>query len=217
MVLKKLFVTLVIVLGVGITGLIVYSYLYLGQGGKLAVRGETAVSASSLILRTSRGIFLDKDAAVNLDQQAPQLGYRAPDFTFDDLEGNPVSLSDFLGKPVLLNFWATWCPPCRKEIPDLQKFHQKYGDKIVLLGIDWGEDVEEVKKFLTRYGVTYTTLMDKDGKFFVRYGLTGLPTSYWVDETGVIRGIWEGAMEIEDMINGFKKTTRVFDAQDPQP
>lgn len=211
---KKLFVVAVVLLGIGITGLIVYSYLFLGEAGSLAVRGETAVNTSALILRTSRGVFLDKEAAVNADVTAPRPGYRAPDFAFENLDGKLMRLSDFRGKPVLLNFWATWCPPCRKEIPELQLFHEQYGDRIVLLGIDWGENVEDVRNFLKRYGATYINLMDKDGKFFVSYQLTGLPTSYWIDEQGIIRGMWLGAMDIEDMVTGFKKTTRAFDDEE---
>jgi len=135
-------------------------------------------------------------------------GFRAPDFAFEDLEGRVWRLSELKGKPVLLNFWATWCPPCRKEIPDLQAFHEQYGDRIVLLGINWGEDPEDVRAFLERYGATYTNLLDRDGLFFVKYQLTGLPTSYWIDEEGIIRGMWLGAMSLEDMVEGFRKTTR---------
>lgn len=208
-------------LAIGVTGLVTYSYFFLQQRaespGELRSRGETAVQQSGLILTFSRGTFIDKKAEVNEDIVAPYPGYRAPDFAFEDLEGNLVRLSDLRGKPVLLNFWATWCPPCRKEIPDLQKFHDEYGDRIVLLGINWGEDVAEVQRFLERYGATYTNLMDKNGKFFVLYRLTGLPTSYWIDEEGIIRGMWLGAMELEDMVAGFEKTTRVFKEGDRAP
>jgi len=216
--LKKLLIGIVVLLGIGITGLVTYSYFFMGKTpqslGELRQRGEQAsLDRSSLILSFSRGRFLDKDAEVNADITTPYPGYRAPEFTLEDLEGNWVRLSDFRGKPVLLNFWATWCPPCRKEVPDLQKFHEEFGDKIVLLGINWGEALEEVKDFVNRYGVSYTNVMDKDGKFFVLYALTGLPTSYWIDEQGIIRGMWLGAMSVEDMVEGFKKTTRVFEGE----
>ncbi len=213
--LKKLLVAAVALLGIGITGLVTYSYFFLQRApdslAELRRRGETAsLNRSGLVLTFSRGTFLDKDAEVNAQITAPYPGYRAPDFAFEDLEGEVVRLSALRGKPVLLNFWATWCPPCRKEIPDLQKFHEQYGDRIVLLGINWGEDVEEVKRFLQRYGATYTNLLDRDGIFFVRYRLTGLPTSFWIDEEGIIRGMWLGAMSLEDMVEGFRKTTRAL-------
>ncbi len=213
---KKLLLIVVVLVGIGITGLVTYSYFFIGKKPqRLAeLRGEERTFAQGqLVITFSRGRFLDKNAKVTVDLVAPYPGYLAPDFLFEDLEGHWVRLSDFRGKPVLLNFWATWCPPCRKEIPDLQKFHEQYGDKIVLLGINWGEDIEEVRRFLERYGATYTNLMDKDGKFFVLYQLTGLPTSYWVDEQGIIRGMWLGAMELEDMVEGFKKTTRALEEE----
>ncbi len=212
--LKKLLVLLMIAGAMGMTGLVTYSYLFLNKGQESALRGETAVLTSKLIIRTSRGVFLDKYAQVNEEMAAPYPGYRAPDFALPDLNGKTVRLSELRGKPVLLNFWATWCPPCRKEIPDLQKFHEQYGDKIVLLGINWGEDTEEVKRFLKRYGATYPTLMDEKGKFFVLYQLTGLPTSFWIDEQGIIRGVWLGAMKAETMVEGFRKTTRALEGEE---
>ncbi len=214
--LKKLLIVMVALLGIGMTGLVTYSYLFLGKRPQslAQLRGEERTfSRGQLVLTFSRGQFIDKDAEVNRDIAAPYPGYRAPDFAFEDLDGTMIRLSDFRGKPVLLNFWATWCPPCRKEIPDLQRFHEQYANKIVLLGIDWGEDIEEVKRFLERYGATYTNLLDKNGEFFVLYRLTGLPTSYWIDEEGIIRGMWLGAMSVEDMVEGFKKTTRAFEGE----
>ncbi len=214
--LKKVLIGLFALLGIGITGLITYSYFYLQRGpeslAELRQRAEqTALDRGRMIITLSRGQFLDKEAEVHPDVTAPFPGFRAPDFAFEDLEGKVWRLSELRGKPVLLNFWATWCPPCRKEIPDLQAFHEQYGDRIVLLGINWGEDPEDVKEFLERYGATYTNLLDKDGKFFVKYQLTGLPTSYWIDEEGIIRGMWLGAMSLEDMVEGFRKTTRALE------
>ncbi len=221
--LKKVLIGLFALLGIGITGLITYSYFFLQRGpeslAELRQRAEqTALDRGRMIITFSRGQFLDKDAEVHPDVVAPFPGFRAPDFAFEDLEGKVWRLSELRGKPVLLNFWATWCPPCRKEIPDLQAFHEQYGDRIVLLGINWGEDPEDVKEFLERYGATYTNLLDRDGLFFVRYQLTGLPTSYWIDEEGIIRGMWLGAMSLEDMVEGFRKTTRALeDLPSPSP
>ena len=132
-------------------------------------------------------------------------------FEIEDAEGGIIDFNEFQGKVVFLNFWATWCPPCRKEIPDLQAFHEQYGDRVVLLGIDWSEDREEVRSFLRRYGATYPNVIDKSGEFFVKYQLIGLPTSFWIDEQGVIRGMWLGSMSMDDMVAGFEKTTNVLE------
>lgn len=201
--------------GFGVLGLVAYSYFFLNEEGQLRVRGETAVNTSAEILTTSQGEFIDKTVPAQLEQSpAPFMTYQAPDFELTDLNGDTYSLSQFKGKPVLLNFWATWCPPCRKEMPDLQAFAEKYGEDIQVLGVNWDyqSDVnEEVREFLAEYDITYPNVLDKAGEVFVKYQLTGLPVTYWIDEAGVIRGIWFGAMKEEDIVTGFQKITDVID------
>lgn len=132
--LRKLRIALVgvfVAVGVGVLGLVFYSYFISNTTGQLRVRGETAVNTSAEILTTSRGEFIDKTVPSQVDQNpAPFMTYEAPDFELTDLKGDAFSLSQFKGKPVLLNFWATWCPPCRKEMPDLQAFDEKYGSTL---------------------------------------------------------------------------------------
>ncbi len=216
--LRKLRIALVgvfVAVGVGVLGLVFYSYFISNTTGQLRVRGETAVNTSAEILTTSRGEFIDKTVPSQVDQNpAPFMTYEAPDFELTDLEGDAFSLSQFKGKPVLLNFWATWCPPCRKEMPDLQAFDEKYGEQVQVLGVNWDyqSDVsEEVREFLDEYDITYPNVLDKSGEVFVKYQLTGLPVTYWIDEEGVIRGIWFGAMKEEDIVTGFQKITDVID------
>lgn len=98
-------------------------------------------------------------------------------------------------------------------MPDLQKFHEQYGDKVALIGVNWGEDKREVEDFLKKFGITYLNLGDASGKVFVLYRLRGLPSSFWIDEEGIIRGIWLGAMKTEDIIAGFQKTTSLLKGQ----
>ncbi len=194
--------------GVLVLGMATHSYLFSEQGADPRQRGETAVNTSQLIVTSSQGAFLDKSAEVDeTAAPAPRLGAPAPDFTLESLDGEPVTLSAHRGTPVLLNFWATWCPPCRKEMPDLQRFSAKYGDRVQLLGVNWGESDDDVRRFLARYDVDYPNLMDRDGRAFVQYRLTGLPATFWIDERGVIRGVWEGAMSESDILNGFRKIT----------
>ncbi len=206
--LRKALIGLMAPLGLALTGLIAYSYFFLVQPGPEGL--ATPRPQGKPIALARRGQFLSQGTEVAPDVAAPALGFLAPDFVLPTLEGERVALSDFRGKPVLLNFWATWCPPCRKEIPDLQKFHEQYGDRIVLLGINYGEAPDDVRAFLERYGVTYLNLLDREGTVLVRYRLTGLPTSFWLDERGVIRGLWLGAMSFEDMVEGARKTTRAL-------
>ncbi len=198
--------------GVGVLVLVAYGYFALDPGGKTPEIAE--VDTSQMVARSSNGEFLDKRAEVRPDQTGAQLGYRAPDISLSDFEGQDVSLREFRGTPVLLNFWGTWCAPCRAEMPALQNFHERFGDRVAIVGINWDHSVAEARAFLERQGITYTNLIDRQGKAFVRYGLTALPTSFWIDERGVIMGYWNGAMDEQTMLQGFQKTTDVLDDVD---
>jgi thiol-disulfide isomerase/thioredoxin len=211
--LKGILLAAAIALGLVVVGLSTYNYFFYrpGPASPSDVRGETAVLTSPNVLVFSQGAFLDKRHQIHREAVAPALGYVAPDFELHDLTGNTVSLQSLRGKPVLLNFWSTWCPPCRKEMPDLQAFHATHGAKIHLVGINWGEELGEIKSFLNEYGVTYLNVIDENGKLFVLYQLSGLPTSYFLDEDGIIRGIWLGAMTAQDIVAAFEKTTRTLE------
>ncbi len=209
--LKKLLLGLIVLVGLAWTGIITYSYFFYSPGPQSpgALRREDQIN--EFVLKFKRGVFIDKNAELHFDEERPDLGFRAPDFELEDLNGQKVQLSDLRGKPVLLNFWASWCPPCRKEMPDLQEFASQYSEKIHVIGINWNDQQTTVQAFLDQYRVTYTNLLDTNGKVFVRYELTGLPTSFFIDEDGIIRGKWLGAMSVADMVAAFQKTTRALD------
>ncbi len=212
---KKLFVGVLVLAGLGWIGLITYSYFFYNPGPQTpgALRREDQIN--EFVLKFNQGAFLDKNAELHFDEEKPALGFRAPDFELSDLNNQKVRLSALRGKPILLNFWASWCPPCRKEMPDLQQFFSSYGERISVIGINWNDQAETVREFLTRHGVTYINLLDTDGRVFVLYRLTGLPTSFFIDEAGIIRGQWLGAMSAADMIAAFQKTTRALDPNLP--
>lgn len=115
-------------------------------------------------------------------------GNPAPDFTLKDLSGNPVQLSSLKGKVVLVNFWATWCPPCREEIPSMVKLNQAMQGKnfrMLAISIDEGGK-GAVEEFFKRNGATLPALLDTDGQVARRYGTTGVPETFVVDTKGVI-------------------------------
>jgi peroxiredoxin len=115
-------------------------------------------------------------------------GKEAIGFTLEDLDGNEVSLSDYRGSVVLLNFWATWCPPCMAEIPDFeQAYRARQGDGFVVLGINVEEPPELVKPFADELDVTYPLLLDQTGEVMKAYRAPGLPVSLVVDREGVIQ------------------------------
>lgn len=115
----------------------------------------------------------------------------APDFTLTDKNGKKVTLSSFRGKVVLLNFWATWCPPCRQEMPSMEKLFQSFHDRtdFVMLAVDSQEPLTTVEPFLKKYGYTFPILLDTTGEVGSMYSVTGIPTTYLIDAQGrVIAG-----------------------------
>ena len=112
----------------------------------------------------------------------------APDFTLTDLSGNKVSLSSQKGKVVFLDFWATWCPPCRASIPEVERLYEKYnGKNVAFFGVNVENDPAAVKDFVQRKGIQYTVLLG-DEKVSRAYGIQGIPTFYIIDQQGNIAG-----------------------------
>lgn len=120
--------------------------------------------------------------------QGVNKGNLARDFTLETVDGNRVSLKDFGGKVVLINFWATWCPPCRDEIPDLQSAYQaRQDDGFVVLGVNVEEPRVTVEQFVDEIDMTYPVLLDEGGQVLQTYRANGLPMSVIVDQEGVIQ------------------------------
>lgn len=126
------------------------------------------------------------------------IGSPAPAFTLKNLDGDDVSLSDYKGKYVLLNFWATWCGYCDLEMPDLQKFDDENED-IVVLAIDVKEKVADVKDYISKNTYTFDVVLDTTGSIATKYLISGLPTSYFIDEEGILLGGIPGAMDLDKM------------------
>lgn len=131
------------------------------------------------------------------------IGNKAPDFELETLSGEVMSLSSLEGKNVLLNFWASWCPPCKAEMPDMQKFYENNKDDIVVVGINLTTSepsIDEVKKFVDDYGLTFPVLLDKKDQVGGKmYQVLSIPTSYFIDSEGIIRNKFVGAMSYETM------------------
>jgi cytochrome c biogenesis protein CcmG/thiol:disulfide interchange protein DsbE len=127
---------------------------------------------------------------------APRPGHPAPEIILLDTKGQVVKLSSFKGKPVLINFWATWCPPCRAEMPDLERVWQRYkGEGLVVLGIDVGEDPVMVEKYVKEGGYTWLFLMDSGEVFRDLYRGTAFPSSFFIDKDGIVQDLNIGALK----------------------
>lgn len=136
----------------------------------------------------------------------------APDFTLKTLDGKEAKLSDYRGKKVILNFWATWCPPCKAEIPHMEKYYKSSAknDNVEILAVnltksDKGEDY--IKDFVKSYDMTYPVLLDTEGKQQEQYEIVTIPTTYFIDTKGKIQKSITGPMDQEMM----KKTIDTLD------
>jgi peroxiredoxin len=117
-----------------------------------------------------------------------QIGNVAPDFTLADIDGKSVSLSDYRGKPVLINFWATWCPPCVQETPFLQQIYdQQAGKGLVFLAVNIEENPAKVREFFAKNTLSLPVLFDFTGSTTSKYGVSSIPSTFFVDGSGVIR------------------------------
>jgi peroxiredoxin len=140
------------------------------------------------------GIQPDTESSTSSYSQA---GNAAPEFELDSLEGSRVNLSDFTGHPVLINYWATWCPPCREELPLIQERLDRYSPDLVVLTINAGEDPETIRNFIRQKAFSFHVLLDPDWKAEALYGIYAYPTTVFIDREGLIQARYVGGMSAE--------------------
>ena len=143
------------------------------------------------------------DATMAVREPEPAVGHPAPDFALETLDGQAFVLSEITGPlatsasggmPVVLNFWATWCGPCQRELPALQGAAERYDGDVLIVGVDQGETADVVQPMVDDLGLTFAIPMDRDGAVGQRYNVRGMPTTYFIDADGVIQEIWAGEM-----------------------
>jgi len=131
---------------------------------------------------------------------------KAANFTLKDLAGKEISLSDYKNKVVLVNFWATWCPPCIKEMPDLEKLHQNYKERgVQLLGLTVSSKLKQIPKTLKSTGVTYPILVDADNIVADYGGFNSIPQTFIIDQKGNIVKQITGSKDYEEFESEIKK------------
>ncbi|MHB0857721.1 MAG: TlpA family protein disulfide reductase [Anaerolineae bacterium] len=130
--------------------------------------------------------------------QRPRVGMPAYPFTLVDLDGNTVSLSDLQGKVVMLNFWASWCPPCQQEIPHMVRVYDELeDDDFVIVAVNLQEDADSVGRFVTQQAMRFPVLLDPTGSVANAYFVRAIPTSLFLDRDGVIQVVYEGTLTEE--------------------
>lgn len=143
---------------------------------------------------------------MNLDnaKQGIQKGQPAPDFTLETLDGESVTLSELKGKKVVLNFWATWCPPCKEEMPDLQKYYEKYAKQdnveIVAVNLTFNDSsIETIQQFVDSYKLSFPVLLMKNDDLVKKYQVITIPSTFMIDTKGRIQNNFVGPLNQETL------------------
>jgi peroxiredoxin len=154
-------------------------------------------------------IFVSKEEIKEPDiltlTEAPIVGHLAPDFTLQTAVGESYTLSDFRGQPVVLNFWASWCGPCRVEMPFFERTQLKYNGQAAVIGVNQGESAETVQEFGVRQNISYPLLVDDDNTVNLSYNVVSLPTTIFINADGVVEEVIVGIVNqavLEDRIEG---------------
>jgi len=155
-----------------------------GASPRMPASQGVATSPSELAVRATSSL-----------SQRPSEGALAPDLVLDTLEGERISLSDYRGKVVLVNFWASWCGPCRVEIPELQRVHSELAKRgFEILAVNVGEGADDISGFVEAVDMRFPVLLDGDARVARFYALRGIPASFLVDKAGVIRMVHVGVL-----------------------
>src|SRR5438876_5152261 len=156
------------------------------------------------------GMLIVLSGLLGMAARPPLLGSPAPEIVLKDLQGRDVKLSDLRGKVVLVNFWATWCKPCKEEMPAMQASYDKLRDKgFVVLAVNELEDAARVAEHIRTHGHTFLVVMDHDNRVANRYGVVGLPASFLIDRQGIVREHVFGSLLTEERI---AELVRSYDA-----
>ncbi|MDA0770283.1 MAG: TlpA disulfide reductase family protein [Chloroflexi bacterium] len=155
------------------------------------------VASASLILglMVVLGIGLANRSPVTGRSGVTRIGKPAPPMAFTTFNGQRFDLQELQGKPVVINFWASWCGPCRQEATVLERLWQTYGDSdVVFVGVDIQDSEKDARAFISEFGVSYPNGMDADGRISIDYGVIGIPVTFLVDRDGVVARRWVGGV-----------------------
>lgn len=165
------------------------------------MRSRTFRSAFTAILLVAASFIYPALDGWSMGSRVPVVGSVVEDFQLVDLNGTPQNLSQYRGKVVLVNFWATWCKPCTTEMPAMQASFDKLKDQgFVVLAINELEDDAKVREHIKQYGHTFPVLMDRDNKVANQFGVFGLPVSVFIDQQGRVQEYIKGGLLTEQMI-----------------
>lgn len=175
------------------------------QPALLRTWGRTAVGLLVLAAIVGALVTIDllsgSDSSLGaLDNRSPEVGSPAPDFALRDAEGAVREMGDYRGKAVWLNFWATWCGPCRRELPTIQRLADEFRDDgLVVLAVNFRESAKQARSFWEELGLRLPILLDSNGDVVQQYRLRGFPDNFFIDRDGVLRAFDLGELDEEEM------------------
>lgn len=173
---------------------------------KFAIGLIVGMALGLLIILNEESVRPSKfEAPSVLNVRIPNKGTQALDFDLSTLDGGHVALSDYRGRIVLLNFWATWCNPCTLEMPVFARYAQEFNQNLVVLGINMQEPANVVEEFVQARGIPYPILLDPRSEVAAMYQVTGLPTTYIIDNQGIIHAVHVGYMQEVQLIGYLKE------------
>ncbi|HFQ95767.1 MAG TPA: redoxin domain-containing protein [Anaerolineae bacterium] len=188
-------------------GLLVVGVILAVVAGILLVRnGSTSGGSSADTANIPNDLAVATLAGVKNSGAQPAQGRPAPNFAFRYPDGSTYTLADFKGQPVIVNFWATWCPPCRREMPGLVKAYETHKDDgLMILEVDVAEPAEAVEQFVQEYNMTMPVILDQRQEVTRLYRTDSFPTSFFIDKDGVIQVRWVGYLPEEQLALNLQK------------
>ena len=193
---KTLLVTLIIFLAVlGVAG-VLYPRLSANMQPQQLMTVSTETTAPTAAVATEAAEE-PEPPQTSVPEPVP-----APDFTVLDWEGNEVQLSDYLGKPLVLNFWAYWCNPCKMEMPEFNETYERLGGEVTFLMVHADPDTESGKQIVTDAGYSFPVVFDREGIAGMTYGIDAYPTTFFINAEGHLKAYYKGMMDGEMLQRG---------------
>ena len=176
------------------------------------------VLTSCCLLALTIWLFIREDSSEKiialglLDGNSAKIGKAAPQFALENArdESGLILLSDYYGQPIVLNFYASWCEPCRREIPDFEKAANELAGKVTFIGINFAEDKIRALGILKLFNATYLAALDRTGEVGMGYGLQGLPYTVFIDADGIVRAKQAGLVTEEILVKGLAKLNIIY-------
>jgi cytochrome c biogenesis protein CcmG/thiol:disulfide interchange protein DsbE len=163
-----------------------------------------------IVLVTSFTIYFGLNDKKTPNEERAEIGFKAPEFSLNDLDKEKMHSIHELNKPVIINFWASWCGPCRQEAPELIRLYEEYKGEVEIYAINLthSDDIPSVKQFVDEFGLEFPVLLDETGSVSNAYNVIAIPTTYYIDRDGVVVSKTIGFASKTELETNFKKLVR---------